>query len=45
MLLEQAVIDPLLYYVHTVVMKPYVAGFGANALYDYRWTAIKLLQH
>lgn len=45
MLLDQAIIDPLLYYVHTVVVKPYVQGFGANALYEYRWTEIKLLQH
>jgi oligopeptide transport system substrate-binding protein len=45
MLLDQAVLDPLLYYVHTVVVKPYVRGFGANALYEYRWTEISILQH
>jgi oligopeptide transport system substrate-binding protein len=45
MLLDEAVIDPLFYYVHTVVVKPYVTGFGANALYEYRWTEIKLLEH
>lgn len=44
-LLDQAVIDPLFYYVHTVVVKPYVLGFGANAMYDYRWTELKILQH
>lgn len=45
MLIDQAVIDPLFYYEHTVVMKPYVSGFGANALYEYRWTEIRMLQH
>jgi oligopeptide transport system substrate-binding protein len=45
MLLDQAVIAPLIYYTRTAVVKGYVSGFGANAFYAYPLTEIKILQH
>jgi oligopeptide transport system substrate-binding protein len=45
MLLDQAVVAPLIYFTRTVVVKEYVQGFGANALYAYPLTDVKILQH
>jgi ABC-type oligopeptide transport system substrate-binding subunit len=45
MLLDQAVVAPLIYFTRTVVVKDYVQGFGANALYAYPLTDVKILQH
>jgi len=45
MLLDQAVVAPLIYFTRTVVAKEYVQGFGANALYTYPLTDVKILQH
>jgi oligopeptide transport system substrate-binding protein len=45
MLLDQAIVAPLFYYVRTAVVKPYVDGFGANALYVYSWRDISIRQH
>ena len=35
----------LYYLVRTVVIKPYVQGYGANTLWENRWTSLRLLQH
>lgn len=45
MLVDDAIIAPLLYYVRSAIVKPYVDGYGANALWDYRWTVVQILRH
>jgi oligopeptide transport system substrate-binding protein len=35
----------LLYLVRTVVIKPYVQGYGANILWEDTWTSLRILQH
>lgn len=45
LLLDDSAIAVLFYYVRTEVAKPYVQGDGANPLWDYRWTSIRILQH
>jgi oligopeptide transport system substrate-binding protein len=45
MLLDQAVVAPLLYFTHTTVVKDYVEGFGANALETLPLKDVKILQH
>lgn len=45
MLLDQAVLAPLLYYRRTAVVKDYVDGFGASAFYAYPLTHLKMLRH
>jgi oligopeptide transport system substrate-binding protein len=35
----------LYYLVRTVVIKPYVQGYGANLLWENRWTSLRILQH
>jgi oligopeptide transport system substrate-binding protein len=35
----------LYYLVRTAVIKPYVQGYGANALWENRWTSLRILQH
>lgn len=45
LIMDDAIIAPLLYYMRTVLAKPYVDGYGANALWEYRWTAIRILSH
>jgi oligopeptide transport system substrate-binding protein len=50
MRLSRTVVDDpmlaaLIYYVRAVILKPYVVGYGANALWEYQWTSIRILQH
>lgn len=45
MLVNDAVMAMLYYLVRTVVIKPYVRGYGANLLWENRWTSISVLQH
>jgi oligopeptide transport system substrate-binding protein len=45
MLLDQAVVAPLIYFTHTSVVKAYVDGFGANAFGAYPLKDVKILQH
>ncbi len=45
LLLNDHAIAVLFYYARTVVIKPYVDGYGANPLLDYRWTSIRIMQH
>jgi oligopeptide transport system substrate-binding protein len=35
----------LYYLVRTAVIKPYVEGYGANVLWENRWTSVRILQH
>jgi oligopeptide transport system substrate-binding protein len=43
--LDDAVVAVLLYLVRAVVIKPYVRGYVANALWETRWTSLEILQH
>jgi oligopeptide transport system substrate-binding protein len=45
MLIEDSAIAVLYYMVRTVVIKPYVQGYGANLLWENRWTSMSILQH
>ena len=45
LLLDDHAIAVLLYYARTEVVKPYVDGYGANPLLDYRWTSIRIMPH
>lgn len=45
MLLDDSAIAVLYYLVRTVVIKPYVQGYGANVLWESRWTSVRILQH
>jgi oligopeptide transport system substrate-binding protein len=45
MLVDDAALGALYYMVRTAVVKPYVDGYGANALWEYRWSSIRILQH
>ena len=45
LLLDDQAMAVLFYFARTEVVKPYVDGYGANPLLDYRWTSIRILQH
>ncbi len=45
LLVDQAITAPLVYGVQQYLVHPYVAGAGGNALYDYAWTGVRILQH
>jgi oligopeptide transport system substrate-binding protein len=45
LLVEDAAYAPLFYDNRAFLAKPYVRGAGFNALYDYRWEGIRILQH
>lgn len=45
LLVDQAITAPLVYGVQQYLVHPYVAGAGGNALYDYSWAGIRILQH
>jgi oligopeptide transport system substrate-binding protein len=45
MLVNDAVMAPLVYGVQQYLAHPYVVGIGGNALYDYSWTDARILQH
>lgn len=45
MLLDDSAVAILYYLVRTVVIKPYVQGYGANVLWESRWTSVRILQH
>lgn len=45
MILNEAALAPLLYYQRAAIVKPHVDGYGANALWDYRWTNVRILSH
>jgi ABC-type oligopeptide transport system substrate-binding subunit len=40
LLLNDVAYAALAYWNRSMVVKPYISGYGANALYDYSWTAI-----
>jgi oligopeptide transport system substrate-binding protein len=43
--LDDTPVAVLLYLVRAAVIKPYVGGYGANALWETRWTSLEILQH
>ena len=45
LLLDDQAMAVLFYFSRTEVVKPYVDGYGANPLLDYRWMSIRILQH
>ncbi len=45
MLLDDTAVAVLFYLVRAAVIKPYVQGHGANALWETRWTSLEILQH
>jgi oligopeptide transport system substrate-binding protein len=45
MMTADAVYAATFYQVQPYIIKPYVVGAGGNALYDYVWSEIKILQH
>jgi oligopeptide transport system substrate-binding protein len=45
MLLDDSALGTLYYDVQTAVVKPYVDGYGANAMNPFRWTSIRILLH
>lgn len=45
MLVDDSVLGTLYYQVRTAAVKPYVEGYGANALWEYSWKDLRLLQH
>ncbi|MEO8745358.1 MAG: peptide ABC transporter substrate-binding protein [Candidatus Dormiibacterota bacterium] len=45
LLLNDSILDPLVYGVQQYLVHPYVAGVGGNALYDISWTEARVLQH
>jgi ABC-type oligopeptide transport system substrate-binding subunit len=45
MLMDDAALAVLNYAVRATVIKPYVQGYGANALWETRWTSLEILQH
>ena len=45
MLVNDSVFGSLLYGVQQYLVHPYVHGAGGNALYDYDWTGVRILQH
>jgi ABC-type transport system substrate-binding protein len=45
MVADDSVFAVLYYLVRTAVIKPYVQGYGANVLWEDRWTSVRILQH
>lgn len=45
LLIDDSVLGALLYGVQAYAIHSYVKGAGGNALYDYSWTEIRILQH
>ncbi|HEV2034325.1 MAG TPA: peptide ABC transporter substrate-binding protein [Candidatus Dormibacteraeota bacterium] len=45
MLIDDSVAGNLVYTVQQYVVHPYVKGAGGNALYDNRWSDVRILQH
>jgi oligopeptide transport system substrate-binding protein len=44
-IVDQAIAPELVYGVQQYLVHPYVKGAGGNALYDFRWSGIRILQH
>jgi len=44
-LVDQVIAPELLYGIQQYLVQPYVRGVGGNALYDWRWEAVRILQH
>ena len=45
MLIDDSVAGNLVYGIQQYVVHPWVKGAGGNALYDYRWSDVRILQH
>src|SRR6266481_154052 len=45
MLVDDSVAGNLVYGIQQYVIHPYVKGAGGNALYDFRWSGVRILQH
>jgi ABC-type oligopeptide transport system substrate-binding subunit len=45
MLTDDVVWAPLVYGTQPYLVQSYVKGAGYNALYDYNWEGIRILQH
>ena len=45
LLVDDAAYIGLLYSKRAMLIRPYVKGVGFNAIYDYPWSEIKILQH
>jgi ABC-type oligopeptide transport system substrate-binding subunit len=45
LLIEDVAYIPLYYTLSAFLIKPYVRGAGANNLYDYPWSQIRLTTH
>ena len=45
MLIDKAMFAALFYYVRTVLVQPYVQGYGGNPIYEFDWTDMKVLKH
>jgi oligopeptide transport system substrate-binding protein len=44
-IVDQVIAPELVYQVQQYVVHPYVKGAGGNALYDFRWETVRILQH
>jgi oligopeptide transport system substrate-binding protein len=44
-LVDQVIPGPLVYYIHANIVHPWVKGVDGNALYDYFWSDVRILQH
>ena len=44
-LIDQVITGNLVYGIQQYVAHPYVKGAAGNALYDYRWSEVRILQH
>jgi oligopeptide transport system substrate-binding protein len=44
-LVDQSIPGPLVYYIHANIVHPYVKGVDGNALYDFYWSDVRILQH
>src|SRR5467141_1149011 len=42
---DQVIAPELVYGIQQYLVHPYVKGAGGNALYDFRWSEIRILQH
>jgi len=45
LLLDAAACPPLVYQQGVYLIKPWVRGAGGNALYEYSWTSISIIEH
>jgi oligopeptide transport system substrate-binding protein len=45
LIVDQVIAPELVYGVQQYLVHPYVKGAAGNALYDYRWEGIRILQH